>query len=62
MCMGSRLHVCRLQYKIWTQGLGSFIMCNVPQHTSRPFLLRINDVIGCASVAFYVERGSQRSQ
>ena len=24
--------------------------------------LRINDVIGWASVAFYVERGSQRSQ
>ena len=25
-------------------------------------LLRINDVIGCATLVFYVERGAQRSQ
>ena len=35
------------------------MMCAAADITT--ILLRINDVIGCASSVFYVERGSQRS-
>ena len=47
----------RLQYEI---RLGSHVMCAATYVT--PISLRINDVLGWASAAFYVERGSQRSQ
>ena len=54
------LCVRRLQYEIRAEGLGSHVMCAATYVT--PISLRINDVIGWASAAFYVERGSQRSQ
>ena len=41
-------------------GLVHHVMCAAAYVTA--ISLRINDVIGWASAAFYVERGSQRSQ
>ena len=40
-------------------GLVHHMMCAAVYVTT--ILLGINDIIGCASVAFYVERGSQIS-